>query len=165
MMFTHLRIRLFGFWLAGDSVHRCAAESRKSHWFHHPNPDLLPRPPLFALLKSNQAQLCNFTAPCLPTDAEHHRQLWRKWIREPLRVSPAAREESFCSNLVENVRTHRGALYNQHTDGFSLFIVVTKLIHAQKSINVHRFALQGHMIRCNNRKTTRPLYNVQRIFF
>lgn len=53
-----------------------------------------------------------------------------------------AREESFCSNLVENVSTHRGALYKQHTDGFSLFIVVTKQIRAKKSINVPRFALQ-----------------------
>lgn len=61
---------------------------------------------------------------------------------ESLRVTPVAREESFCSDLVENVSTHRGALYNQHTDGFSLFIVVTKLIHAKKSINVPRFALE-----------------------
>lgn len=53
-----------------------------------------------------------------------------------------AREESFCSNLVENVSTHRGALYDQYTDGFSLFIMVIKLIQSKKSINVPCFALQ-----------------------
>lgn len=61
---------------------------------------------------------------------------------ESLCGSPVAGEESFCSNLVENVSTHRGALYNQHTDSFSLFIVVTKLIQSKNSINVPRFALQ-----------------------
>lgn len=46
-----------------------AAKSSVLHLFHYQNSDLLPNPSLFALLKSDQAQLRSFSAQPFPRDA------------------------------------------------------------------------------------------------
>lgn len=87
------------------------AKSSPLPLLHHQTPDLLPTPSLFALLKSNQAQLCSSGAHRLPRDTEASSAALER-ESESVCGSPVAREESFCSNLVENVSTRWGPLYS-----------------------------------------------------
>lgn len=71
-----------------------------------------PLPPLPICSAKEQASPAVQLQPSAPPHKRRSVVLsFRESESETLRRPPVAREESFCSNLVENVSAHRGSLY------------------------------------------------------
>lgn len=76
-----------------------------------------------------------------PETPKRHCRFQRKWIREAPRASCGQRGELLLQ-LGGKCQCPQGLPLHRQSDGFSLFNVVTKLIHAMKPINLFPFALQ-----------------------